>query len=107
MCGGMAILTVKSPSDSPLIGVGIATALLPPLVAAGYALGLGAGRSSEDSEYGTPQQQAGASLSVFVVNAVSIILGLLLLSSICGSCTKTGANERFSQWWLSLAKTKP
>ena len=106
MCGGMAILTVESPSDSPLIGVGIATALLPPLVAAGYALGLGAGREEKDwdsAKHGSPKNQFAASLSIFLVNVFFVIAGLVVLGRICPQCATGSAgvdeSKALTAWW--------
>lgn len=67
-----AFVTVRTEASSALPGVGIAVALVPPLVAVGVTLGLG------------ERELAGGALLLFATNLVAIILSAALVFTLAG-----------------------
>lgn len=87
-CGGAAIETITKGGDTPAIGVGIATALLPPIVAAGFISGMisvgygnGPQYSEEDKHYFSGQA-VGFALCNFAVNAIVIYIAVTIIGKL-------------------------
>jgi len=75
---------------TPGIGIGIATALLPPIVATGFALGRASHTAEEKSKHVTTftAKDAGYSFSVFLINFLTLLISTFgfkkLSDSVCG-----------------------
>ena len=83
-----AAFIFTSGDTTPVIGTGIATALLPPLVAAGYYLGYNLGNCSSNGVFGW--RDVGVALGLFLLNA-AILKVAVKISCYArkGSCSKS------------------
>ena len=76
-CAGVAVESVSQGNNAPIIGVGIATSLLPPLVAAGYMLGRIA---RQDPDYQI--HDVGYSLINLILNVFGIFMGVATVTKL-------------------------